>query len=141
MKSIIKGKKYDTETAKLCGKWSNGLRPDDFGYRFERLYQKKNGEFFLHGEGGAQSCYSRYIGGCLYGDEKIIPKTYSDARQWAEEHLSADEYEAIFGEVTDDDTSTVLAVRLPASTAEKVKRAAYEAGITISAYVDSKLNS
>lgn len=141
MKKIINGKRYDTETAEALGEWDNGHYGRDFERCSETLYRKKNGEFFLHGEGGALSRYAKYYGGNVSGGEQIIVMTYAEAQGWAEEHLEADRYEAIFGEVSDDDTDTVFAVRLPASTVEKVKRAAYDAGMTISAYVDRKLNS
>lgn len=32
MKKIIDGKKYDTETAKLVGEWTNGYSYNDFHY-------------------------------------------------------------------------------------------------------------
>lgn len=53
MKKIIDGKMYNTETAKECGTWDNC----EYGFNRveETLYRKKTGEFFIHGEGGANS--------------------------------------------------------------------------------------
>lgn len=100
MKKIINGKKYDTETAKRVGCWSNNYNWGDFNWCAERLYKKKNGEFFLHGEGGAMSIYSRSFGQNEWrGGESIRPLTESEAKLWAEKHLDGDEYESIFGEV------------------------------------------
>lgn len=141
MEKRINNKRYNTDTARCVGSWDNGRRSSDFNYFREVLYQKNSGEFFLYGKGGPKSCYAEYCNGLLCDGEKIMLMTREKAQKWAEEHLSADEYEATFGEVSDDDTDKVFTVRLPASTVEKVKRAAYDAGITISAYVDSKLNN
>ena len=50
MKRIVNGKKYDTETATPFGDYQFS-GPSDFSYVHEELYRKKNGEFFLRGEG------------------------------------------------------------------------------------------
>lgn len=101
MKSIINGKKYDTNTANLLLEWDNGLRTD-FRYCSECLYKKNNGEFFIAGEGGPLSKYAESCdgGGCTEGAD-IVPITENAARTWAEKHASADEYEEIFGEVAE----------------------------------------
>lgn len=52
MKKIINYKKYDTETATEIGAWSQGIA-GTFEYVHESLFRKNNGEYFLHGEGGA----------------------------------------------------------------------------------------
>lgn len=98
MKKILGGKKYDTETACMVGNYGNGN--SGFGKCYEALYCKRTGEFFLYGEGGPMSKY-----GVAYGDnewgygEEIRPLTVDEAKEWAEEHLDADKYEEIFGEV------------------------------------------
>ena len=99
MKKIINRKKYDTETAKELGGNSNGMGRGDFRYIAETLYQKKNGEFFLHGAGGAMTEYAEsYADGRGFG-ERIIPITEEEARDWVEKNLDAEDYEEIFGEV------------------------------------------
>lgn len=128
MKKIINGKRYDTKTAKEigCDSYSN---PRDFHFWEETLYQKKTGEFFLFGEGGAASKYAEscgqneWCGGC-----KIIPFTFETARKWAEEHLDVDDYEATFGAVEEDDTKKVVALSLPITAIEMLKRLAAETG-------------
>ena len=100
MKKIINGKKYDTETAKLVGSWSNNRSYRDFNYCEEHLYKKRTGEFFLYGKGGPMSKYSVSCGQNSWsGGNKIIPMTDDKAKAWAKMHLDADEYEDIFGEV------------------------------------------
>lgn len=100
MKKIINGKKYDTDTAKEVGYSNNGLLSTDIDYIEETLYQKKTGEFFLYGEGGARTKYADYRGEMSsYHGYKIAPLTVKEAKKWAEDHLTVDEYEGIFGEV------------------------------------------
>lgn len=100
MKKIINGRKYDTDTAKFLVSESNGLGYRDFGYCEETLYRKKNGEFFLYGEGGPMTKYAQRVdmntwsGGC-----KITPLTEEEAKRWTEQRASVDAYEKIFGEV------------------------------------------
>jgi hypothetical protein len=98
MKKIINGKKYDTETATLIGDWWNRLGSNDFGYCVERLYKKKTGEFFLNGEGGANTKYATKYGNMYGSGETIEPLTVDEAKAWAERHLDADTYESVFGE-------------------------------------------
>ncbi len=102
MKKIINGKRYDTDTATLMG--SAGYRyPSDLGYWEEKLYRKKTGEFFLYGEGGALSKYSRSFGQNEWsGGDEIRPLSPKEAQEWAENYLDADEYEAIFGEIEEN---------------------------------------
>ena len=96
MKKIINGRLYNTETAKFIGSWSNGLSSSDFYYCSEDIYQKKNGEYFLHGKGGGMSAYGKsYGGGWCWGND-IIPMTEKEAKVWAETHLTADEYMELF---------------------------------------------
>lgn len=103
MKKIIKNKVYDTETARLQGEWWNGYSITDFHHLSQDLYLKKTGEFFLHITGGALTEYAKSTGDGWSGGEEIIPLTYDEAKEWAEAHLDADEYEAIFGPVAEDD--------------------------------------
>lgn len=99
MKKIINGKKYDTSTAKEIGIASANCSYSDFSYWSEVLYQKKTGEFFIHGEGGANSKYSCYEGGMYCWGESIVPISINDAKKWAEKYMTAEEYEELFGEV------------------------------------------
>lgn len=138
MKKIINGKVYDTDTAKKMASWSDGLSFRDFTHVEEILYQKRTGEFFIHGAGGPASRYAVPTGQNSWsGGEKIIPLTWNSAREWAEEHLDADDYEEIFGEVSEDESRTVVTLSLSVGALEKAKRSAAQAGISLSGYIES----
>ena len=137
MKKIINGKVYDTASAKLVGEWDNGRYGRDFGRCAEDVYQKRTGEFFLHGSGGPMSKYSVSYGDNEWGGgERIIPLTYTAAQKWAEEHLSGEDYEPIFGEIIEDESRVTITLSLSASSVELAKRAAAKAGISLSSYIE-----
>lgn len=141
MKKVINGKVYDTETAKRVGEYEPYLYRSDFNWFCETLYQKKTGEFFLHGDGNANSKYSRSCGQNEWcGDEKIIPLTYADAQAWAEEHLDGDDYIAIFGEPEEDEEKAQIHVNLSKGTISKLKQAAQKNGLTVSAYIEKLIS-
>lgn len=97
MKKIIRGKRYDTDTAKKLHEWSSDLPGNDFGFYEETLYRKKTGEYFLCGRGNAASKYARAIDENSWSaGARIIPLTEAEAREWMERHASSDEYEAVF---------------------------------------------
>ena len=137
MKKIINGKVYDTDTAKELGSWGNGGTWRDFSHIEETLYRKKTGEFFLHGEGGPATKYAQPAGQNSWsGGDRIMPMSYAEAREWAEEHLEAEEYEAIFGAVTEDESRVQVCYSLSVATVEIIKRKAAELGISASAYIE-----
>lgn len=103
MKRIIKGRRYDTDTAKLAGTYETGYI-GDLDWRNEQLYRKSTGEFFLAGKGGAKTRWaSRTIDGFSSGDG-ILPLTLDEAREWAEEHLSVKDVENLFRIPSDAET-------------------------------------
>lgn len=135
MKKIINNKVYDTNSAKKIAEWDNG----NYGLDscVETLYKKRTGEFFLRGDGGAMSKYAVSCGDNNWcGGEKIIPMSYESAREWAEKHLSPDEYESIFGEVVEDDSRVIITISVSTSAVERAKRAAAQQGISLSAYIE-----
>ena len=130
MKKIINGKVYDTDTAKKVASWYSSYARNDFHYYEEELYQKKTGEFFLHGEGNAASKYSRSCGQNEWcGSEKIMPMTFKEAQEWAEDHLDGDEYCEIFGEPDEDAEDVTLGLNVSAAAAAKLKTEAAKLGI------------
>lgn len=139
MKKIIKNKVYDTETAQKCGEWDNGYYTNDFQFCAETLYQKKTGEYFLHGEGHALSKYAGHSGNSSGWGEQIIPMSYAEAQSWAEEHLDGDEYITIFGEPKEDDTCTKLTLSMPASQVAKIKQLAAQSGQQVGEFIVSKI--
>lgn len=140
MRKIINNKVYDTATATWIGSSDNGHEYNDLAYSGETLYRKRTWEYFLHGEGGPMTSYAVRTGSNSWiGSERITPISYAAARQWAEDHLSADAYEAEFGAVTEDDSQTTLNLSLRADTVDALRRAAAEAGVPVSAYAEQLL--
>ena len=131
MKKIINNKVYDTETAKQVGYHDNGLLHSDLGCVEETLYQKKTGEFFLYGWGGAMTNYSSYVGFDRWSSgEMIIPLPIESAKKWAKENLASYEYEAIFGSVLEDETKKSVNLWLTAAAVERMKRMIAETDYT-----------
>ena len=92
MKQIVRGKRYDTETAERVAtdSYSNY---GDFGYWGEELYHTKKGNWFLVGEGGDET----------RGGSVIIPFTKKEALAWLEAHTSDSEaYKEYFADVVED---------------------------------------
>lgn len=140
MKKIIKGKVYSTESARKIGSWASSEDCGNLDYFEETLYQKRTGEFFIHGEGGARTRYAAQTGQNTWkGGEAILPIGYDDARAWAEEHLTAEEYQGAFGAIVEDGSRSTVLLSLPVSKIEQIKREAAQAGMSLSAYVESKL--
>lgn len=69
MMKIIKGRKYNTDTAKLVGV---------VGER-QNLYVKRTGEFFLY-----------------FVDEKIVPLSFDKAQKLVEDKLDKEAYDQLF---------------------------------------------
>lgn len=86
MKKAIDGLLYDTEKAEKVASYSNGLGKSDFGYVREKLFRTSNGRFFLYGEGGAQSRYSKPAGDMRGPGEDIQPLSETEAIEWLEDH-------------------------------------------------------
>lgn len=101
MKSIINRKVYDTEKAEWIASYDNGYARNDLFFCREDLYRKENGEFFLLGDGGAMTRYSKTTGNSTCGTCVIVKLTRREAEEWAEAHMSADDYLKYF-EVEED---------------------------------------
>jgi len=135
MKKIINGSVYDTSTAKPLGEYCHGHDSRDFGFWEETLYRTKAGKYFIHGWGGGNSKYGKWVGNSGGPGEEIRPYTLDEAKQWAEERLDGDEYEAIFGAVeeTEDGTTTT---NISGDAYRLLQRAKDETGKTIRQLVD-----
>lgn len=139
MKKIINGKVYDTEKARAMGSdsYSNS---GDFHHWCETLYQKRTGEFFLHGEGGPMTKYAVSIGQNSWaGGEKIIPLSMEAARKWVEDHLDAGDYEQIFGLPDEDAEPVALHMMLPAQLAAAARQRAVADGTALTTIVERAL--
>ena len=141
MKKIINGKRYDTESAKEMGCFYNTLDIKDFAWCQETLYRKRTGEFFLHGEGGPMTRYASRAGNAWTYGEMITPLSPEEAMKWAEEHLTAEEWEEIFGNLEEDDSKRIVTYSLPIRTIEKIKRTAAERGISFSEIVAEAIDA
>lgn len=98
MKQIIDGKMYNTETAELLEEYFNDLPRGDFHCIDEALYRTKKGAFFLAGHGGALTKYAQPCGNCgTCGGDGIFPLSEAEAREWMEQHSTAEKYEETFG--------------------------------------------
>lgn len=136
MKKIINNKLYDTATAKKLAEWDeNGTDP--LNYIAEALYRKKTGEFFVFGDGGANTKYAR-IGRLKVFEpgSAILPMSHEQAKEWALDRLPKNEYDDIFGDMIDDDGSTtVTSIRLPSALLETVRRRAQEKDETTAEFI------
>ena len=141
MKKIIEGRLYNTETAKLLGEDSYS-NPSDFNYWIESLFQKRTGEFFLYGQGAPMSRHAPTTGqNERSGGAPTQPMTAENARQWAKQHLSADEYESIFGEIAEDDSKKNVTFSITKDAIELLARMASETGKTRSELVEEMIRN
>lgn len=139
MNKIINGRRYDTETATQMAEWDNG-QYRSFGFMKETLYRKRTGEYFIYGEGGPQTRYAELVDNNLWSDGSAIrPVSLEKAQKWAEEHLTADEYEEIFGTVEESTEKRTVTFSLTEATIEKIARIATEKGITKSEVIEQLL--
>lgn len=138
MKKIISGKRYDTETAKEVGYYS--INPGQLNELTETLYRKNTGEFFLHGEGGPQTRYATADGlsGWSSG-ERILPLTITEAKEWAEAHMTAEEYEAVFEINEESVDKKVVTFSLPQWAIDKIAARAAEWQVSKSEVIERLL--
>lgn len=78
MKTIIRKKEYDTDTAQLVAGRAFGSYGDPAGYE-EKLYQTPDGLYFLYGIGGDSSPYP---------EPAIKAVSKANAQKWQEEQGS-----------------------------------------------------
>lgn len=136
MKKIIKGKKYDTDTATYIARYTHSNR-SDFSYYEEDLYRKRTGEYFLCGEGGPASKYAEAAGlNSWIGGTRIMPLTYKDALAWGEKHMTAEEFESEFGEIEETGEKRMVAISITVTAHDSLKRAAQDRGISVSALIE-----
>lgn len=72
MKKIICKVEYDTQTAQLIERATNGAFGEPTGYE-ECLYQTAEGKYFLYGKGGEES---------VYPQETIKRLSVAKAEEW-----------------------------------------------------------
>lgn len=133
MKKIINGSRYNTETAQLLGTYETGM-PGDINHRGEELFRTRVEKYFIHHYG---NCFPKPSGGWGWGEE-LIPVSEDDARQWAEQRLDGDAYEAAFGEV---DENARLNVLLPQELLDKLDDRSESDGVNRSVVVRAALRA
>ncbi len=104
MKKIIKGITYNTDTAKVIDTYCNELPMGSLDSFCEKLYQKENGEFFLHGYGGVRTAYAyrvSYIPVPICSGENIIPLSLDEAKLWIKRHSTIQIYRTLFGNISE----------------------------------------
>lgn len=137
MKEIINGMLYDTATAKHLGEWQSSPDSSSPDHCVLTLFQKRNGEFFLVCSGEGAEHYVYHISDGFTGRTKrILPLSPEDASAWAEDYLSADEYIAAFGNVSEDDGYMSSYLLLPTEVMMKAQEAATVSGIDFSGYIE-----
>ena len=133
MLKIIRGKKYDTDTAKEVCCYSNNLPFGDFDWVQETLYVKRTGEYFLHGKGGARSKYA-VPDGDFMGSSWRQSRSEKEAQAFVEENGDTETYEKYFGEASEGETRTTII--LSETTKKKLQRLALEKRVSISQIVE-----
>lgn len=113
MERVIKGKRYNTDTAKVVAVWT----PEDGEKRTETLYRKITGEYFLFID----------IECPWETSTKIKPLTYEVAKEWGRIKMSEDEYskEFVDSEVEGGDRITL---RVSAKAREHFERYVSQTG-------------
>lgn len=135
MKKIINNRQYDTDKAKFLGENTFGEGINGWS---EALYQKRTGEFFLFGEGGAATKYAVSTGSNSWkGGAKIIPLDVDAAKAWCEENLSAEDYGRIFG--LPEDGNTIISASLPAGLVAQARQEAQKQGVSLTAVIEAAL--
>ncbi len=107
MKSIINGKRFDTENAIEIGRSSysrDGI--GDFKWWSATLYKTpRAGRFFLAGEGGPMTRWARSAGEGSWtssAGEGIVEMAPEDALAWAEQQLDPETIEEHFADAIED---------------------------------------
>lgn len=136
MKKVLHNRVYNTDSSYLLGSWTNNAQ-DESTYFVEKLYQKRSGEFFLYGKGGSNSRFAKQVGSQWLSGEKIVPLIWDEAKAWAEKHLSPEEYETHFGDITMTDERQAFTVYLSTGTVQKIRRSCAMSGENMSVYIEN----
>jgi hypothetical protein len=86
MRQIIDRKLYDTDAAEEIAEHAPNTDRNDFHYLVESLYKTDDGEYFLHGAGGAATTYATSHSNGKSGGEEITVLSEDNAVDWCEDH-------------------------------------------------------
>ena len=103
MRKVIRGLRYDTDTAKQVG-GDSYFHYGEFQYWCEELFRTKKGNWFLYGEGGEKFSYARTVEqNASNGGNDITPLTQEQALAWLEPRTTdADAIEEYFADMVED---------------------------------------
>ena len=120
MRTVIKNKLYNTETARMMGRYT---APDEQGESLvETLHRKKNGEYFLHRVVGLET-----------QRDKIIPLSYDDAVIWGKMSLCELDFNKAFSGAVQSGT---LKVTLSQEARALLEREQSKSGQTYNEIID-----
>lgn len=114
MMKLIKGRKYNTDTATKLIEYKIGLGPKQV------LFLKRTGEFFL-----------------FINDEKIVPLNNDEAKEWVKGNVP-EMYDEIFSE-EDSDQKVDTHFMIEKSLLRKAKIAAVDENIALGALIEKAL--
>ena len=132
MKRIIDGKTYNTETAAQLASWSSVDDPAMANLAGEVggvLYQTRHGAYFVvQYDGNLDPWDDGYL--------KLMPLDPGQAQRWTEQHCSADEVEAEFGEMPEAGAAEAkLTLRMPEVLRKRLVALAEERKQSLNAWI------
>ncbi|AFZ73779.1 hypothetical protein [Natronobacterium gregoryi] len=101
MQRVIDRKLYDTDQAEQIARYAPLTDKGDFNYLIETLYKTSDGEYFLHGDGGAATKWAEKISNKRMSSEEIQLLTDEEALNWCEER-------AVDGEIVVEEFSHLV---------------------------------
>lgn len=119
MKKVIKGKLYDTDTAKLICQHTTE-------HTYKAVYQKKTGHYFI---------YYKINSDVIDFKPTITPVTVEQAAEIAKGIMPDDAYNLHFGKASVDDEIITVTLRMRKGVHQKLKQLAAENNCTASEFV------
>ena len=134
-KRVINGREYNPATARYIVEHLSNPQ-DANAWELETLYRKRNGEYFLHVQGGSTSQYRKYIAreGRYVEGENIKPLSTDAASTWAATYLSPHDHRQLFGRLAGDKIR--ITAYISAQTREELLRMAAEKRCSVSEVLD-----
>lgn len=120
MIQVVKGVKYNTDTAKIVAV-NVQCKPNDPTYIREELYIRRTGEFFLYCEGGVHTKYAVNKGNNVTSGKKIKPLTEDEAKEFVKNFSDNETYEKFFGEISENGKKVAIPIRLSPAAAKKLR--------------------
>ena len=133
--SVQGGHVYNSEKARIIGQKFTGEPFEEGGpvppdSTLERLQRTKAGYYFVYSHGGSNTRYASRVGKEWKDDASILPLTREEADDWAQKHLTAEEWEAEFGAPAKGSMRTI-SVSIPEATYRFIRDQAAEQGMSM----------